>query len=80
MFEGPHPAGIPGTHIHFIDPVSANKTVWHLNCQDVIAIGKLFTTGKIWTERIISLAGPAIKNPRLSGRSRRGRNGPFGPS
>ncbi len=65
VFEGPHPAGIPGTHIHMIDPVNANKSVWHLNYQDVIAIGKLFTTGKIWTERIISLAGPAIKNPRL---------------
>lgn len=64
-FEGPHPAGIPGTHIHYIDPVDANKSVWHLNYQDVIAIGKLFTTGKIWTDRIISLAGPAIKNPRL---------------
>ncbi len=65
MFDGPHPAGIPGTHIHYIDPVDANKTVWHLNYQDVIAIGKLFTTGKIWTDRIISLAGPAINNPRL---------------
>ena len=64
-FNGPHPAGIPGTHIHLIDPVSVDKTVWHLNYQDVIAIGKLFTTGKIWTERIISLAGPAIENPRL---------------
>ncbi|MDW3094939.1 MAG: Na(+)-translocating NADH-quinone reductase subunit A [Gammaproteobacteria bacterium] len=65
IFEGPHPAGIPGTHIHYIDPVNANKSVWHLNYQDVIAYGKLFTEGKIWTDRIISLAGPAIKNPRL---------------
>jgi len=65
IFNGPHPAGIPGTHIHLIDPVNVNKTVWHLNYQDVIAIGKLFTTGKIWSERIISLAGPAIKHPRL---------------
>lgn len=64
-FSGPHPAGVPGTHIHCIDPVHANKSVWHLNYQDVIAIGKLFTTGNLWTERIISLAGPAIKNPRL---------------
>lgn len=65
IFQGPHPAGIPGTHIHMLDPVNANKTVWHLNYQDTIAIGKLFTTGAIWTERVISLAGPAIKNPRL---------------
>lgn len=64
-FSGPHPAGVPGTHIHFIDPVHVNKSVWHLNYQDVIAIGKLFTTGNLWTERIISLAGPAIENPRL---------------
>ena len=65
VFDGPHPAGIPGTHIHYIDPVNTNKSVWHLNYQDVIAFGKLFTEGKIWTDRIISLAGPAIENPRL---------------
>ena len=64
-FEGPHPAGNPGTHIHFIDPVDSNKQVWHINYQDVIAIGKLFTTGRIWVERIISLAGPTVRDPRL---------------
>jgi len=64
-FAGPHPAGLVGTHIHFLDPVDAHKTVWHLNYQDVIAIGKLFTTGRLWTERVISLAGPAVKHPRL---------------
>jgi len=64
-FDGPHPAGLVGTHIHFLDPVSAEKTVWHLNAQDVVAIGTLFTTGKINVERIISLAGPGVKNPRL---------------
>ena len=37
--------GLAGTHIHFPEPVSATKTVWSLNYQDVIAIGKLFTTG-----------------------------------
>lgn len=64
-FEGPHPAGNAGTHIHFLDPVSRNKYVWHLNVQDAAAIGKLFTTGRIWTDRIISLAGPQVNNPRL---------------
>ncbi|QLB20383.1 NADH:ubiquinone reductase (Na(+)-transporting) subunit A [Vespertiliibacter pulmonis] len=64
-FTGPHPAGLSGTHIHFIDPVNANKQVWYLNYQDVIAIGKLFTTGQLDVERIISLAGPQVKNPRL---------------
>lgn len=64
-FSGPHPAGNVGTHIHFLDPVSRNKTVWHIGLQDVIAAGKLFSTGKIYTERIISVAGPSVKNPRL---------------
>ncbi|QTH63480.1 Na(+)-translocating NADH-quinone reductase subunit A [Psychrosphaera ytuae] len=64
-FGGKHPAGLVGTHIHFIDPVSINKTVWHINYQEVIAYGKLFLTGEISSERVISLAGPVVKNPRL---------------
>ncbi len=63
-FSGPHPAGNAGTHIHFIDPVGPNKFVWYLGIQDLIAIGHLFATGKILTERIVSLAGPSVKNPR----------------
>jgi Na+-transporting NADH:ubiquinone oxidoreductase subunit A len=64
-FSGKHPAGLVGTHIHFLKPVSANKSVWHLGYQDVIAFAKLFTTGEIDNTRVISLAGPAAKNPRL---------------
>ncbi|RZU47082.1 Na+-transporting NADH:ubiquinone oxidoreductase subunit A [Fluviicoccus keumensis] len=64
-FYGPHPAGLVGTHIHFLDPVSAHKTVWHLDYQDVIAIGKLFSTGFPDHTRIVSLAGPAVKRPHL---------------
>ena len=64
-FAGPHPAGLVGTHIHFLDPVGGEKTVWHIGYQDVIAIGKLFTTGRLWTERTISLAGPMVLRPRL---------------
>ncbi|WP_044405020.1 Na(+)-translocating NADH-quinone reductase subunit A [Pseudomonas sp. FeS53a] len=64
-FSGPHPAGLPGTHIHFLDPVSATKSVWHIGYQDVIAIGKLFATGRLWVERVVSLAGPVVEKPRL---------------
>ncbi|BBQ85371.1 TPA: Na(+)-translocating NADH-quinone reductase subunit A [Kluyvera ascorbata] len=65
QFTGPHPAGLVGTHIHFLEPVSLNKQVWHLNYQDVIAYGKLFLEGVLWTERIIALGGPQVKQPRL---------------
>jgi Na+-transporting NADH:ubiquinone oxidoreductase subunit A len=64
-FAGKHPAGLVGTHIHFLKPVGAEKFVWHVGYQDVIAIGKLFTTGELDSSRVISLAGPAAKNPRL---------------
>jgi len=64
-FAGPHPAGLVGTHIHFLEPVSLTKQVWHLNYQDVIAIGKLFTTGELCAERVIALGGPQAVNPRL---------------
>ncbi|GAA6133574.1 Na(+)-translocating NADH-quinone reductase subunit A [Oceaniserpentilla sp. 4NH20-0058] len=62
---GPHPAGLVGTAIHNLDPVSANKTVWHVGYQDVIAIGHLFVEGSIYTDRVVALAGPQVKQPRL---------------
>jgi Na+-transporting NADH:ubiquinone oxidoreductase subunit A len=65
VFVGVHPAGLAGTHIHFIDPVSLTKQVWSINYQDVIALGKFFTTGEIYTDKVISLAGPAVKAPCL---------------
>lgn len=64
-FSGPHPAGNAGTHIHYLDPVHRKNTVWQIDAQDVTALGKFFTTGRIPVERIISLAGPSVKNPRL---------------
>jgi Na+-transporting NADH:ubiquinone oxidoreductase subunit A len=64
-FSGVHPAGLAGTHIHFLDPVSDKKTVWSVNYQDVVAIGKLFVTGELNTDRVIALAGPQVKKPRL---------------
>ncbi|UAW96984.1 Na(+)-translocating NADH-quinone reductase subunit A [Halopseudomonas nanhaiensis] len=72
-FAGPHPAGLPGTHIHMLDPVNENKQVWHINYQDVIAVGKLFTDGKLWTERVVALGGPQVESPRLL-RTRLGAN------
>ncbi len=64
-FAGPHPAGTVGLHIHTVDPVDRNKIVWHLGYQDVIAIGRLFATGKLDVERVVSLAGPTVEKPRL---------------
>ncbi|MCP5334310.1 MAG: Na(+)-translocating NADH-quinone reductase subunit A [Oceanospirillaceae bacterium] len=64
-FSGPHPAGLAGTHIHFLDPASASRVVWSIGYQDVIAIGQLFTTGELNSQRVVSLAGPVASEPRL---------------
>lgn len=64
-FGGVHPAGLAGTHIHFLDPVNDQKTVWSIGYQEVIAIGKLFRTGQLDSNRVVALAGPMVKKPRL---------------
>ena len=64
-FAGKHPAGLAGTHIHFLNPVSDKKTVWSINYQDVVAIGELFVKGTLDVTRVISLAGPQVTKPRL---------------
>ncbi len=64
-FAGPHPAGLVGTHIHFLDPADLERTVWHIGYQDVAAIGRLLRTGVLDTGRVVSLAGPCVRDPRL---------------
>ena len=67
-FDGPHPAGNVGTHIHHLDPVSRTKIVWTIGYQDVVAIGKLFTEGRLFVERYVSVAGPHVKSAILKTR------------
>jgi len=64
-FHGPHPAGNPGVHIHLLAPVSRKRTAWHIGYADVIAVGRLFASGRLPVERVVSLAGPAVDKPRL---------------
>ena len=64
-FAGPHPAGNAGLHIHRLHPASLERRVWHIGCQDVAAIGRLFLTGELDVERVISIAGPGVLTPRL---------------
>ena len=64
-FAGPHPAGLAGTHVHFLMGASVEKIAWTIGYQDVIAMGRLFLDGALYTDRIISLAGPAVSRPRL---------------
>ena len=64
-FSGPHPAGLPGTHIHKLYPVDADRVAWQIDYQDVMAIGKLFTEGTVPTSRVVALGGECLLKPRL---------------
>ena len=64
-FVGPHPAGAPGLHIHTLDPVDRSKLIWQIGLQDTLAIGRLFATGEPDVSRIVALAGPPVRRPRL---------------
>lgn len=65
QFDGVHPAGNVGTHIHYLDPIVGDKKVWSINYQDVIDIAKLFETGEVPVERIVAIGGPKVLKPRL---------------
>lgn len=64
-FTGPHPAGLAGTHMHFLEPPRTDKIVWTIGYQDVIVIGRLLLTGHYDASCVISLAGPVCADPRL---------------
>jgi len=65
QFQGRHPAGLPGTHMHFLEPTTEHADLWHIGYQDVIAIGKFFRSGRLWTERLIAVSGPGLEQSRL---------------
>lgn len=65
VFTGKHPAGLVGTHMQYLHPVSQDHPAWHIDYQDVIAIGSLLLKGVLSKERVISIAGEPLKEPRL---------------
>lgn len=63
-FKGPHPSGNVGIQMHHIDPVNKGEVVWHVNLQDIVAMGRLFREGKYAPDRIVALAGSEVEKPR----------------
>lgn len=64
IFSGPHPAGNVGIQIHHVDPVNKGESVWYVNLQDVVNLGRLFTDGIYAPEKIIAVAGSEVDKPR----------------
>lgn len=64
-FDGPHPAGLVGTHIHFLHPVGAGRSVWAIGYADVLNIGATLLSGRLDVERTVALGGASVSAPRL---------------
>ena len=62
--SGPHPAGLVGTQINKIDPISKGEMVWTITAQDLVIIGEYLLTGKFNAERTIALVGSSLKSPK----------------
>ena len=65
IFAGPHPAGLPGTHVHFLMGASLSRLAWTIDYQEVIAIGRLFLDGHLYSGRVVSISGPAVSTPMI---------------
>ena len=62
-FKGPHPAGNVGIQIHNLDPINKGEVVWVVQPQDVVAIGRLFKTGKYDPSVVVALTGSRVEKP-----------------
>ena len=63
VFQGKHPAGNVGVQISHIAPICKEETVWTASMTTLIAIGKLFTTGKYDVRRKVAVTGPMAVEP-----------------
>ncbi|MBU3856952.1 Na(+)-translocating NADH-quinone reductase subunit A [Bacteroides gallinaceum] len=63
VFDGPHPAGNVGVQINHIAPVNKGETVWTVDPQAVIFIGRLFNTGRVDLTRTVALTGSEVLKP-----------------
>ena len=62
-FDGPNPAGNVGVQINHIAPISKGETVWTIDPQVVIFIGRLFNTGRVDFTRTVAVTGSEVLNP-----------------
>jgi len=64
-FKGPHPSGLVGTHIHFVDPIIKGDIVWYADALHMVTLGALLKTGKWDPQRYVCVAGSAAPKPAV---------------
>lgn len=59
-FAGKHPAGCVGVQINHVNPINAGETVFTIQPQEVVAIGKMFATGVLDFSRVVVMTGSEL--------------------
>ena len=62
-FDGPNPAGNVGVQINRVAPVVKGETVWTIDPQAVIFIGRLMNTGRVDMTRTEAVTGSEVLKP-----------------
>lgn len=57
-FAGAHPAGNVGVQINHVSPIAKGETVFTVNAQDLLILGRLFQKGIVDMQRLVALTGP----------------------
>lgn len=65
IFQGPHPAGNPGTHIASLKPLNKGETVLTLDIVTVARIGYLFSTGRLDMSAKVAVTGSEAVVPHI---------------
>ncbi len=62
-FDGPNPAGNVGVQINRVAPIVKGETVWTIDPQAVIFIGRLMNTGRVDVTRTVAVTGSEVLKP-----------------
>ncbi|MFN3244527.1 MAG: NADH:ubiquinone reductase (Na(+)-transporting) subunit A [Planctomycetota bacterium] len=61
-FDGPHPSGLVGTHIHEIQPLKQSEVAFAVSLVDVARIGAWARTGDYPTHTVVAVSGSEAPN------------------
>ncbi len=62
--KGPHPAGNVSVQIHKNNPINIGEKVWEVRPEDVVNIGKLFSSGQFSAQRTVAVSGESVLQPQ----------------
>ena len=66
IFNGAHPAGLPGVQAANIKPVNKGEVIWTLSAETMWRIGMLVLNGKFDPTTRVTLCGSEIKDPYIA--------------